>query len=82
MTGKKIIIPIIQALDAAAPDTPVGLMGVTGHTSAVNTPALELLAPPDDTPGVMRDANGRPNGLAFSGFSEHWGADAFRADCP
>jgi predicted amidohydrolase YtcJ len=55
--------PIIKALDAAAPDNPVYLIGVTGHASAVNSRALELLALADDTPGVMRDASGRPNGL-------------------
>jgi len=55
--------PIIHALDAAAPERPVFLMGVTGHTSAVNSLALELLDLPDDTPGVMRDAGGRPSGL-------------------
>jgi len=55
--------PIIAALDEAAPDNPVGLIGVTGHTSAVNTLGLELLAPPGGTPGVMRDADGQPNGL-------------------
>jgi len=55
--------PIVDALDAVAPDHPVYLMGITGHTSTVNTRGLELLALPDDTPGVMRDAKGRPNGL-------------------
>jgi len=55
--------PIIEALDAAAPDNPVYLIGVTGHASAANSRALGLLALSDDTPGVMRDASGRPNGL-------------------
>jgi predicted amidohydrolase YtcJ len=55
--------PIVQALDAVAPDNPVCLIGVTGHASAVNTRGLEFLGLPDDTPGVMRDADGRPNGL-------------------
>ncbi|NIV31117.1 MAG: hypothetical protein GWN58_16970, partial [Anaerolineae bacterium] len=45
--------PIIKALDTAAPDNPVYLIGVTGHTSAVNTRALEILALPDDMPGLM-----------------------------
>jgi predicted amidohydrolase YtcJ len=74
--------PIIQALDAAAPGHPAFLMGVTGHTSAVNSLALGLLALPDDTPGVMRDAGGLPNGLladqannlAWERFSESFGA--------
>jgi hypothetical protein len=55
--------PIIQVLDAVAPDNPVYLMGVTGHTSAANTAALESLALPEDVPGVKRDADGHPNGL-------------------
>ena len=80
--------PIIEALDAVAPDNPVGLIGVTGHTSAVNTRGLELLAAPEGTPGVMCDAAGRPNGLlsdkannlAFDGFNEHFGADEKAAE--
>ncbi len=80
--------PIIQALDAAAPDNPVALIGITGHTSAVNTLGLALLAAPDGTPGVMRDAGGRPNGLlsnkandlAFKRFSECFGADVKAAE--
>ena len=75
--------PIIVALDAVAPDNPVLLIGVTGHASAVNTRGLELLSFPKGTPGIMVDANGRPNGLlagkanneAFGIFSEHAGAD-------
>ena len=55
--------PIIEVLDAAAPQNPVCLMGVTGHTSAANTLALELLALSDGTPGVMRDAQGQPTGM-------------------
>jgi predicted amidohydrolase YtcJ len=55
--------PIVDALDAVAPDNPVFLMGITGHTSAVSSRALEILGLPDGTPGVRRDADGRPNGL-------------------
>jgi predicted amidohydrolase YtcJ len=55
--------PIIQVLDSATPENPVFLMGVTGHISAANSRALRLLALPDDTPGIMRDAIGKPNGL-------------------
>lgn len=57
------ISPIIDVLDAAAPDHPVFLIGITGHCSAVNSRALETLKLPDDTPGLMRDAAGQPNGL-------------------
>jgi predicted amidohydrolase YtcJ len=55
--------PIIEALDAVAVDNPVYLAGVTGHASAANTRGLELLALPDDTPGLLRDSSGRLNGL-------------------
>jgi predicted amidohydrolase YtcJ len=55
--------PIIEALDAVAPDNPVCLAGVTGHASAANTRGLELLALPEDTPGLLRDSSGRLNGL-------------------
>jgi predicted amidohydrolase YtcJ len=55
--------PIIAALDAAAPDHAVYLVGVTGHISAANSRALEVLALPEGTPGVMRDASGQPIGL-------------------
>jgi predicted amidohydrolase YtcJ len=74
--------PIIKAMDAVAPDNPVYLMGVTGHASAANRCALEFLAMPGDTPGIMRDADGRPNGLladrannlAWESFSVAFGA--------
>jgi predicted amidohydrolase YtcJ len=80
--------PIIEALDAVAPDNPVYLVGVTGHTSAVNTRGLELLAAPEGTPGVMCDATGRPNGLlsdkandlAFDRFNELFGASEKAAE--
>jgi predicted amidohydrolase YtcJ len=75
--------PIIDVLDAAAPENPVYLIGVTGHVSAANTRALALLDLPDETAGVMRDAAGRPNGLladkanelAYTRFSAQFGAD-------
>jgi predicted amidohydrolase YtcJ len=61
--NREDLTPIIQVLDSVAPDRPVFLEGVTGHTSAINSLALELLDLPDGTPGVMRDAIGRPSGL-------------------
>ncbi|MGD2104789.1 MAG: amidohydrolase [Anaerolineae bacterium] len=75
--------PIIDALDAVAPDQPVFLSGVTGHTSAVNTSALNLLELPEGTPGVKRDSAERPNGLladeansmALKVFSRLFGAE-------
>lgn len=55
--------PIIAALDAVAPHNPVLLIGVTGHTSAVNSCALEKLELAADVPGVMLDSEGIANGL-------------------
>ena len=57
------LIPVIRVLDAAAPENPVFLMGVTGHISAANSRALSLLVLPASTPGIMRDARGKPTGL-------------------
>jgi predicted amidohydrolase YtcJ len=73
--------PIIDALDVVAPENPILLVGVTGHASAVNSRGLELLNFPRGTPGIMLDADGRPNGLladkanneAFGLFGEHSG---------
>jgi len=75
--------PIIEMLDAVVPDRPVYLIGASGHSSAANTHALELIALPEDTPGLLRDENGKPNGLltnvanseARSGLSEHLGLE-------
>ncbi|GAB4537644.1 MAG: amidohydrolase [Anaerolineae bacterium] len=80
--------PIIEVLDAVAPDHPVYLIGVTGHTSAVNSRALEFMAFPEDMPGVMHDASGQPNGLlagkannlAGDRFSQAFGADEKAGD--
>jgi predicted amidohydrolase YtcJ len=55
--------PIIDVLDAASSRSPIFLTGVTGHTSAANTRALEELALPSSTPGFMRTAGGGPSGL-------------------
>jgi predicted amidohydrolase YtcJ len=75
--------PIVQVLDAAAPENPVYLIGVTGHVSAANSRALAFLDLPDETAGVMRDSGGHPNGLladeannlAYARFSAAFGAD-------
>jgi predicted amidohydrolase YtcJ len=70
--------PIIEALDEVAPDNPVYLSGVTGHSSAVNTLALESLGLARGTPGVMAGSGGRPNGLladeANGRAMDHFGA--------
>jgi len=75
--------PIIETLDAASPDRPVYLLGVSGHSSAANTRSLELLALPEDTPGLLCGEDGSPNGLlinranseAQADFSELFGLD-------
>jgi predicted amidohydrolase YtcJ len=84
----KTLSPIIDALDAVSPDNPVCLIGVTGHTTAVNTGGLELLDFPEASAGIMRDASGCPNGLlageannqAFGRFGEHYGTDERAAE--
>ncbi len=70
--------PIVDALDAAAPDHPVFLIGVTGHTSAANSRALQLLDLPAGTPGVMC-TDGRPNGL-LAGQVSYDAGDRFGQD--
>ena len=80
--------PIIEALDAVAPDNPVYLIGVTGHTSAANTRALEILPLSDAVAGVMRDSSGSPNGLlageanslASQTFTQAFGANLTSAE--
>jgi predicted amidohydrolase YtcJ len=75
--------PIIDVLDKAAPENPICLIGVTGHASAANTQALELMGFSKDTSGVMLDPSGSPNGLlagdannrAFTLFGEHYGTE-------
>jgi predicted amidohydrolase YtcJ len=68
--------PIIEALDAVAPDHPVFLIGVTGHTYAANSRALASLDLPEGTAGVMLDTQGRPNGL-LAGQAGYSAADHF-----
>ena len=75
--------PIIDALDAVAPENPVYLTGVTGHSSAVNSLGLQSLDLAQDTPGVMTAPEGGPNGLladeANGRAMDHFGA-LFGAD--
>lgn len=78
----QVTSPILPILDAAAPDNPVFLIGVTGHVSAINSRALALLNLPPGTPGLRLDLDGRPTGLLASQannqagdyFSERFGA--------
>ncbi|MEO8523745.1 MAG: amidohydrolase family protein [Caldimonas sp.] len=59
-----------EALDAAAPDTPVFLRGFWGHTSIVNSAGLRSLGIPEDVADPLggwwgRDAGGRLDGRAY-----------------
>jgi predicted amidohydrolase YtcJ len=53
--------PTAVELDAVSTRTPVLVSRRDGHSSVANTSALELLALPDDTPGIERES-GRVTG--------------------
>ncbi len=60
--------PSRQMLDAIAPDNPVSLTDISGHSSWVNSLALKAAGIVRDTPDpkggiIERDASGEPNGL-------------------
>lgn len=63
--------PIIAELDAVAPDNPVYLIGVTGHSSALNTSALQMLDPGPDLQGVRLEARGAPDGVLIDQANSH-----------
>lgn len=48
-------LPTAANLDAAAPDHPVFLVGVTGHYALTNSPGAELLNMAEETPGFGVD---------------------------
>lgn len=54
-------LPGAAELDAVVPDTPVMVYRVDGHSAALNSAALALLAEPR-LPGVKTGADGRPTG--------------------
>ena len=58
--------PTRQELDAAAPRHPVLLWHRTGHSSVMNTIAMEMASIPKGTPGVQMDESGQPNGLLLA----------------
>jgi len=75
--------PILAALDQVASENPVLLMGVTGHTAAINSKGLEVLDLPEGTPGVLCDAQGNPTGLLAdraNSLAGEWFSRAFGAD--
>lgn len=54
---------IRAALDSVAPDNPVFLFGITGHSSAANSLGLEALDLPEGIRGVATDSQGIPTGM-------------------
>jgi predicted amidohydrolase YtcJ len=56
-------LSIRAALDAIAPDNPVFLFGITGHSSAANSLMLESLDFPDGIRGIAEDADGVASGM-------------------
>ncbi|MGZ9583140.1 amidohydrolase [Paenibacillus marinisediminis] len=71
-------LPNRSSLDAVIPDRPVFLMHASGHTSWVNSKALEKLGIDRNTPNpahgeIMRDEDGDPTGILFeSAASTAW----------
>ncbi|MBQ7959612.1 MAG: amidohydrolase [Clostridia bacterium] len=53
----------LEELDNAFPDIPVLIIHTSGHMSVANTKALDESRLNLDTEGVMKDGNGRANGL-------------------
>ena len=58
--------PTLQELQAAAPDNPVYLRHITGHSSVANEHALELIDFPPGQPGVQVDDEGQPTGYLIA----------------
>ena len=58
--------PSRSELDAVAPDHPVYLRNITGHSSLANSRALELLDFPVGQPGVTLGDDGAPEGYLIA----------------
>lgn len=63
-------LPHRASLDAVLPDRPAFLLHASGHTSWVNSKALEILGIDRDTPNpphgeIMKDENGEPTGILY-----------------
>ena len=58
--------PTLQELRAAAPDNPVYLRHITGHSSVANEHTLDLIDFPPGQPGVQVDAEGQPTGYLIA----------------
>jgi predicted amidohydrolase YtcJ len=66
------LVPTRQQLDAVVPDRPAVMSGRDGHSSWVNSKALELAGIDKETPDpaggtIMRDAAGVPTGVLVEG---------------
>ncbi len=59
-------VPTLQELEAAAPDNPVYLRHITGHSSVASASALELLNFQSGQPGVQVDAESLPTGYLIA----------------
>ncbi len=56
-------MPDRHELDTVATDRPIFVGERTGHAGAANTRALESLAVPESTEGIVRGSNGEPTGV-------------------
>jgi len=63
LEGMERRMPDRGELDAVAADRPIFVGERTGHASAANSRALEILAVPESTNGLTRDSNGEPTGV-------------------
>jgi predicted amidohydrolase YtcJ len=64
LKGKRY--PTLQELDTAAPRHPVLLRHRTGHSSVINSLALQKAKIPEGTPGIQLDEAGKPNGVLLA----------------
>jgi hypothetical protein len=56
-------MPLKEELDAVCADHPVMIVHSSWHMCALNSPALEILAPPADLPGMDLKPDGEPTGV-------------------
>lgn len=64
--------PSLQELDLIAPVNPLVIVHRTGHSSVLNSMALQRAAIPPDTPGIQRDAAGSPSGVLLAQANAAW----------
>ncbi len=66
LEGAERRLPDRLELDAVAVDRPIFVGERTGHVSAANSRALESLAIPESTDGLLRDIGGVPTGILIA----------------